>query len=557
MVVSRALAGLLLPFAVAACGAEEDAGEKDKVPPTVQILTPERGTQTTGASIEVTGVALDDVGIESVTVSGVKAEVDAAGRFRVDVPVDQGIAILETVVTDAGGNEATDTRAALVAELAAPGTRIPNALVAEISPMTMGVMGSLAGQLASNADLGGLISAANPIVKSGGSCLGAEVDLLSVDFSDVDVALSPADGALEALVTIHDLDVDMRARYKVACFIGGSAGINLSANTLAVRGRVKLALDGGDIDVWLEGVNASFTGFDLDVGAIPDAVVNFVVDDVPGKVADALEGPIETLVPDLLAGFLIDFTSQTVSVDVFGVGVDIQIRPTELTLDAAGGAIALEIVTTSQGVTGAVYPSSPSQVPAVGTMGSGIGGLGLAFADDAANQLLAVLWHGRALERSVTVEPGSPFAGLVDGADSMAFNLLLPPVISADRDTGSARLGIGDLFVDALAGDQLLARMAISGYIDVSIEISGSGVPSLKAEVAKMSIDVLENTGALSFGTDQLEAFATAALAPLRGRLNEALRTLTIPQFGAEVRSASLEAASGYLLISGQLAAGE
>jgi hypothetical protein len=190
-------------------------------------------------------------------------------------------------------------------------------------------------------------------------------------------------------------------------------------------------------------------------------------------------------------------------------------------------------------------------------MGSGAGGLGLAFADDAANQLLAVLWHGRALERSVTVEPGSPFAGLVDGADSMAFNLLLPPVISADRDTGSARLGIGDLFVDALAGDELLARMAISGYIDVSIEISSSGVPSLKAEVAKMSIDVLENTGALSFGTDQLEAFATAALAPLRGRLNEALRTLTIPQFGAEVRSASLEAASGYLLISGQLAAGE
>lgn len=551
--LSRTTAALVALTLFGGCGNQEPE-VKDLVAPTLEITAPPRGTYTAGGTIEVRGVASDDVGIDSVTVNGVAAEVDAAGRFKVSVPLEPGIVVLETVATDAGGNQVTDTRATLAGELAPPGTRIDNGLVAEISPQTLSVLGDLVGYFASGVDLTSLVSAANPVLKKGGSCLGVSVDVQSIRYGDIDVSLSPASGAIETVVRITDLDVDMKAHYKVAC-IGASSGVHLSADSLELRGDVGLALENGAIAVDLPGVDASFTGFALQVGAIPSSIVDLIVSDIDQRVANAIEGPVGDMVPGTLSGLLADFSENAISTEILGTAIDIGVRPTNLELGADGGKIALELVSSAPEIQGAVYPSSPAPSPLMGTMGSQAGGLGVALADDAVNQLLALLWHARALEQSVDVGEGSPLAGIVDGADRFDFSMLLPPVISANAENGRARIGIGDLVIDAAAGDKVLAKLALSGHIDVAVTINDSGAPSLVADLADLSVMVLENDGSLGLGPDQIEAFAGAGIATLRGRLNKSLSRLTIPQFGAEVRSASLETTIGYLLVAGQLGA--
>lgn len=550
--LSRTTAALAV-LTLCGCGSQ-DPEVKDLVDPTLEITAPPRGTYSSGGTIEVRGVASDDVGIESVTVNGVEAEVDVAGRFQVSVPVEPGIDVLETVVTDAGGNQVTDTRATLAGELAPPGTRIDNGVVAEISPQTLSILGDLLAYFANGVDLTSLVSGANPVLKKGGSCLGVSVDVQSIKYGDIQVSLSPTNGAIHTVVRITNLDVAMKANYKVAC-IGASSGVHLSADSLELRGDIGLALNNGAISVNLPGVDASFTGFALKVGAIPSSIVDLIVSDIDQRVANAIEGPVGDMVPSMLSGLLYDFNEGSFSTQILGTNIDFGVRPTNLELGADGGKIALELVSTAPDVQGAVYPSSPTPSPLMGTMGSQSGGLGVALADDAVNQLLALLWHSRALEQSVAVDDGSPLAGLVDGADHFDFSMLLPPVVSANTENGRARIGIGDLIIDAASGDQVLAKLALSGHIDIAVSISDYGTPSLVADVADLSVMVLDNDGSLGLGPDQIEAFADAGIATLRGRLNRTLGQLTIPQFGAEVRSASLETTIGYLLVAGQLGA--
>ena len=94
----------------------------DTQPPVVAIGAPAAGAVLGASPAVVTGSAAD-AHLESVTVNGVRASLEAAGRFRVEVPLPEGRTTLLATARDELGHEAV-ARVAVTLDSAAPSVSI-------------------------------------------------------------------------------------------------------------------------------------------------------------------------------------------------------------------------------------------------------------------------------------------------------------------------------------------------------------------------------------------------------------------------------------------------
>ena len=78
----------------------------DKTSPILTVTTPERGTMADDATVRVTGTARDESAIAGLTINGQSVAVRPDGSFTADVPLTPGLTILESRLTDRGGNRA-------------------------------------------------------------------------------------------------------------------------------------------------------------------------------------------------------------------------------------------------------------------------------------------------------------------------------------------------------------------------------------------------------------------------------------------------------------------
>lgn len=81
----------------------------DGAVPEVAISEPDEGFLTNRDAVRVSGRAIDETGIERVTVNGREADVDGDGNFTTRVILDEGVNIIEVTARNVSGGETAET----------------------------------------------------------------------------------------------------------------------------------------------------------------------------------------------------------------------------------------------------------------------------------------------------------------------------------------------------------------------------------------------------------------------------------------------------------------
>lgn len=557
----KKLATTALLSVLAACSSTTSGGggdgstDKDFDPPTIEIESPARGTMAEGGSIRVTGRVTDaGSGVAEVRINDQVATLDG-DSFSLDLAAPAGIAILQTRATDVAGNVGSDNRAVLLGDLADQGTPITDGVVAKLDGGAMGGMAQMISSFANGTNFTALATALNPVVDTGSSCNSAKVFVESINKSGVPVTAQPVAGGINTRVSIRGLDVRGRVTFRALC-ISGSASWRITATAYNVGGRIAPTLTGGDIAIGLDGVTSGFDGFNLDVNNIPGFVENLFEDQVRNKLADIMRDKVREMVPQMATSFLQEFLADSYAVDAMGQTIDLSIKPTSMLWDTSGGRISLETTTVVRGVEGASFLSTPT--PAPDAMGAG--GLSVALADDVANQLMAGMWASGALELGFQPGEGDPVRAFFPEADSVAIQLLLPPVVNADTTTGTMKLAIGDAMVQVIDADQglgTMAEFAISAEIDLSATLTTDGRMMLQTGSPRVVGQVISQSDSLLVPLDEAKvtAFAELAINQFAQQADALFETLPIPGVpGAELSSPTFEPRGGYVVLTGQIA---
>ena len=539
-----------------------DDEERDANPPSVRIVAPERGTVLVAEEVWVSGYASDDVGVDRIEVNGVVANLQVDGYFEALVPAPTGLTLLQTVVADAAGNRATDTRSVMSGDLRVSDARVDDALVARLNEQTFSALGTMTGNIMETTDYAAIAAPLNPVIEMGGSCLGAQFDLLDVAMSEAVVDLVPIDGGLAVSIEVFDLDVDLFARFAVAC-IDGSSTVGITADRLLITGRVPITLSGDEILVDIVDVESTIDGLDLDVGILPDAIVDLanglIESQVESILVDTLEQDVATMVEDFLAGFAT--TGQAFM--IFGEEVVVTAAPTRLDFTTEGGTIVLDSHVDVTGSVGVGYVASPRPLPSSVVLDATGQGLRLGLADDMVNQALSAFWSSGALNLSFDLgsEDGNS-STLGDLVDAVQINMLLPPYARAEVVGESVQVTLGDMLVDIIdksdRGEEVITRLAVSATIELGLESGANGELRLVTSTPSVWVDVIDQgiEGANILADEQIEALASAATGRVAAILDDLVGALPIPVFGGvSIVDITLETATGYLLLGGTLEA--
>jgi hypothetical protein len=548
-------------FALSACADRSlpDDASSDVKAPKIVVEAPERGTLLPGYETRVRGyVSDDDSGLDRVEVNGQLVPVGPDGRFDATVQVGEGLTLLHTRAYDRAGNEGRDTRSVLAGTFAPQDNNVANAVIARIDHNTLGVLGDIVENFVATNDLAMLAAGFNPVVDAGGSCLGAEVNVLEVDQSSLEVVIMPVDGGISVAVDIKDLFVGMVVDYSLAC-LDGDADIEISADRFQAMGTVEVGLVDGRITVDVADLVGSFENFALDVGIVPSSVIDLFIDDLGQKVADMLMGAIEDMVPPLAQSFLADFTSDTIDIEIFDRTVKFTIEPTQVDFTPQGGTITLEMNTNIEGLESPGYLVTEAPVPSAADMAAAGQGFHVGMADDVVNQALTAFWASGAMEQMIDIEHETGdtlLGGLINRVD---LNMLLPPTISANTFTGATTITVGDLLLDVVNADgDVVTRMAVSGEFDVGVKLEDSQL-KLSTTAPRLYLDVLSEgvTGANIFDNEQIEVLGSFVVTRVVSLTDDALGTIPIPTFASAILNMpTVEAKSGYMLLGGSLQVG-
>lgn len=555
-----ALAAVSLLAASCSDRSLSDDPVRDPNPPVLQVTAPERAHTAETQSVRVAG-QVSDVEDEDpqVSVNGVAVQVAADGSFETTINLPAGLTLVQTIATDVSGNETIDTRAVMAGELAPLDRPVREAMAAHIGPATFDALAGITASFVDSTDLGQVAGAVNPVVDKGGSCLGVEVDVDSINKGATDIQLTPVGGGVQVTMSVTDLDVDMTASYKFSC-LGSSAGVDLDASKFTITGMMTIDLtQGGDLDINLVNTAASFEGFSLDVGIIPSSVVEFFVDDIDQIIADIIAGQVQDMVPSMASSFLADLTGASFQVQVLGKTMTVSVDPTLAQFDTNGGLVALDTDIRVMDAEGG-YVFTPQPMPSPGQLAAGGDGFRVALADDAINQVLASLHAAGALELSLALgEDGASGSALGAIADRLDIHMPLPPMVRADLADGVVNVVIGDLIAEVVdessSGDRVVTKVAISGRLELSPGISG-GRLVMKTAAPELWVDVLSDgvSGGNPLNYDQVEILASAAIKNMAGLVDNFLGEIPIPVFGgASVGETRFEPANGYVVIGGSL----
>lgn len=549
---------VVISLAAACTGTITDGrggASNDTTPPVVEVTSPPRGTVTEDRSITVAGTVTDTQSAVALKINGENVPVNPDGSFSKTLEVADGITLLDTVATDAGGNEANDARAVLSGTLVPQDTPVAEGVVANLSGEAMNGLGALVSSIANNTDFTALATSLNPVVDTGGGCNSAKVYVSSVSHGGVEVGVDPVAGGVQAAVALRSLQVRGSVSFRALCF-GGSASWTISADSYDLGGVITPSLASGTINIGLAGVSSDFRGFNLDVNNIPGFIEDIFEDDVRDKLADILRDKVNELVPSLATAFLAEFLAGAWDVSFLGQTVSLGVTPSAMSWTDQGGTIVLDTSATIAGVEG-MYLSSPRPRPSEADMAST--GLRIGLADDVLNQLLSAIWAAGAFEDAMV--PGDADAlGAAFGGDvaSATMTLMLPPVANFDTTTGTARITIGDMMVTALdPGGATLAAFVVSADIDLAVETSSDGRVKVVTRTPKIIAQVLEQAPTLLVPLDRekVAAIAELAIKTISLKADSLLENLPVPGLAdASIMSPTFQPAMGYMLMGGQIA---
>ncbi|MBA2543594.1 MAG: Ig-like domain-containing protein [Deltaproteobacteria bacterium] len=521
--------------------------------PRVHITSPERGTFAgTGATVEVKGTATDDTSVTSVEVNGVTAIVQADGSWAATVPVAAGTNLLHAIAKDAQGNTGKETRAVVAGPTSALDKTIEQAITATISAQTFDALGRGASELAGNADLTSLVTPINPVVDMGTTngvpdCLYGQAHVTGVDLgATTQIRLIPTSGGLMLDADLDNARVDAHLQWAVSCF-DGSRNVAMTASRIHIGGLLAVGQDFfGNIVFTLESPDISITNFNVDLGGVPQTIIDMLdLDTRLGPVlAWATEKFVVPMLNDSLAGL-----NQTKTLDVFGKQVDVTLMPSRVDFSLQGAAVILDTEIRAQGDSGN-FVYVPNTLPAMDLSQ----GFQLAIADDSANQLLTSLWSAKALDLKFDLSTG-PYGEIGQLYDSVELSAKVPPWL--DASSGKLKLVVGDLMASFKNGEQVVTQVSINAEVELSVTADPTtGALRLDVGQPKAFVDVLDDQidGANALSNAQFEAISSFALSRVVAVGSGAVGAIPLPSAGGvSVKNVSVSQQTGYLVVDGEI----
>lgn len=538
---TRLVLGFLL--LASACASEPGALVD---PPLLTITSPQRATMREEAGlIQVTGTVAPSVTgarISKVTVNGVQASVAGDGSFSADVPLSPGATFLHTEARDVDGGVATDTRTVQAGALRSGSDLVEHGVKIALSDDALATISAAASTLMKTTDFAALLAPMNPVINAGAEdgedCLWGKVSVNDVKLKTARISLVPHAGSLAFEAEVTNLDVPATARYKAACFIGGTTDIRMKASRILVKGNLLVTpkAGGAGFNVKIVQPDVAITGFDLEAGGLPGTVLNILHLDtaIGGLLSLAVEHFMSPLMNSALGGL-----AGPKQIDLLGKPLTFEMAADSVGFDVVGATVGLDTRMHLAGNNARfIYtPNAPIELPAGD-------GFALALSDDAANQLLASVTASGMLSLTLPATGGT--------FDSATLSAVIPPMVSADGTTGKLRLLAGDMMMTFKAGQTEVAHVAINLSTELTAKSSGFGGVALALDKPEVFADVVDN--ASGYGNDDQEAMIKLVVDEQVKLMSLLFSNIPLPTIaGVKLDGLDVSAGEGFIKITGEL----
>jgi hypothetical protein len=514
--------------------------------PVLKVTSPQRSLiQDHAGTVVVTGTVApgdDKSPVATVTVNHVAATVGADGSFTAAVEIQPGATFIHTEATTAKGGKASDTRSVEAGELRAPGANINNAMTAAISANAFTKIADAGGTLMKSTDFTSMLAPMQPMMTTGGSCLGAKVYIDSMTITDAHLSLVPVDGGLSFAVEIDGLDVNAHADYHVAC-IGGSDTFHITADAVYVAATLDVTPNGMmGFTTALVSPNVNITNLNLTASGLPGAILNLI--DLNGVISWAVEKGAEMFMGPMMNQALGALAGPK-TLMVAGQTITFQVVPSNIAFTAAEADVSLDaqiLISGAENSKGYVYTDN-----GMPTMSPGMG-LQLGLADDLANEMMSQF---AALGMINITQPAQ--GGTFDATNLQPTS---PPMISADPADGHMVVYLPDMTATFTLQGKPVAKAALNVSLDVKIAPvnNGYGV-AVQLGQPVVYLDILDDIpNQTELTNEDMQKAMQLCLSGQIASIGSLLGSIPLPQmFGLQMRNVSIGADSGYVMVSATL----
>ncbi len=518
--------------------------------PRVHITSPTRGTIAGDVTtVTVTGTVSDDSGaVSEVKVNDVLATV-SGNTFTAQVPVNAGTNLLHAVAKDAQGNAGKESRAVVAGPMATLARHVPDAITATLSAQTIDAVARGAAGYIKTANLTAAVAPMNPVVDAGTTngvpdCLYGQAEISSLSVTDADIVMTPQNGGIFMSAEITSPRIGMHLQWAVSC-LDGSRDIVIRASKISVQGTLKVGVVAGKFDIKLENQNVQITGFDLQLGGVPDTIINMLsLDTAMGPILGfATERLVVPMLNKSLAGL-----NETKTVDVFGKQILVDMKPSQISFTRDGGMVLLNTSLRAKGDQGS-FVYVPNTVPAMDMSQ----GFQLAVADDAANQLMTSLYSAKALDATFELNNGS-YGDVGTLFDSVQLEAKVPPYVDANGD--KLVMTVGDLMATFKNGNTITTQVAINAQVELKVVADATGALRFDVGQPTVYVDILDEgiEGSNQLSNSDFEAIVSFALSRVIAVGSGSLGAIPLPSFGGvAVTNLSVQDQFGYLIVGGEV----
>jgi hypothetical protein len=546
-----ALIGFGVAVAAAACADhtyDPDAPAIDPNAPRVHITSPARGTIAGDVkTLTVTGTVTDDRGeIDSVTVNGVAATVSGNGTWTAEVSVFAGTNLLHAIAKDKQGNEGKESRAVVAGPQVTLARQVPDSVTATLSAQTFDAIGRGAAGFIKSDNLMTVIQSMNPVVDvgEGPDCLYGQASITSMTVGDADILMTPVIDGIFLSGELRNVRVGMHLDWAVSC-LDGSRDLVISAAKVSVQGKLKVGIVGRDFDIKLMNQNVLITGFDLQLGGVPQTIIDMLaLDTAMGPILGwATERFVVPMLNKSLAGL-----NEVKTIDVLGTQVNVDVKPSQVSFSPVGGMVLIHTTLRAKADTGN-FVFLPNTLPTMDMSH----GFQVAVADDAANQLLTSMWSAKGLDKTLELENAS-YGELGKLYDSVELKVAVPPFV--DATNGKLTLTVGDMVGSFKNGSSVVTQVAINAQVAVQVAKGADNNLRFDIGTPTVYVDVIDEgiEGANQLSNAEFELIASFALTRIVAVGSGTIGAIPLPAVGGvAVTNLKIEQQHGYLIVGGEV----
>lgn len=528
---------------------DPNAPAVDPNAPRVHITTPAFGTIAGDVKkVMVTGTVTDDTGVQSVEVNGIGATLAGDGTFAIEVPVAAGTNLIHAIAKDAQGNTGKESRAVVAGPMATLARQVPDSITATLSAQTIDAVARGAAGFIQNGDLTALVKPMNPVVNVGApdgpDCLYGQAHITSMDVGAADIVMSPQNGGIFLSAELSDVTIGTHLQWAVACG-DGSRDVTISAQKITVQGVLAVGIVGRNFDIRLQNQNVDITGFNVQLGGVPQQIIDMLsLDSAMGPVlAFATERFVVPMLNKSLAGL-----NETKTVEVMGRQIDIDVKPSQIRFTREGGMVLLHTTLRAKNDTGS-FVYLPNTLPAMDMSH----GFQLAVADDAANQLLTSLWSAKGLEQTIDLKTGS-YGDVGVLYDAVGIEVKVPPYVDASGE--GLVLTVGDMIASFKNGGSIVTQVAINATVELKVVKGTDGKLRFDVGTPTTYVDILDSgiEGSNQLSNAEFESIVSFALSRIVLVGSGSLGAVPLPSVGGvSVTDLSIEEQFGYLVVAGEV----